>query len=66
MTDIELCKWLRENSSGIYRPSAEAALRIEELLSALQSICDIENKMHGADWDEIEEAREIARKVIGI
>lgn len=34
--DTELCKWLRDHSSGIYRPSAQAAARIEEL-SALAS-----------------------------
>jgi hypothetical protein len=29
----ELCKWLRENSSGIYRPAAAAADLIEDLLA---------------------------------
>ena len=27
----KLCKWLRDNSSGAYRPSAEAAELIEKL-----------------------------------
>jgi hypothetical protein len=31
MTNTELCKWLRENSSGIYRPANEAATVIELL-----------------------------------
>lgn len=31
MTNDELCTWLRDHSSGVYRPSAEAAARIEEL-----------------------------------
>lgn len=31
--DKNLCKWLRENSSGFYRNSAIAATRIETLLS---------------------------------
>lgn len=31
MTNTELCEWLRGHSSGVYRPSAEAAERIEEL-----------------------------------
>lgn len=53
----ELCAWLRENSSGIYRPAAEAADRIERLENALKTIIKIENK---AGYDEIEEAREIA------
>jgi hypothetical protein len=38
--DIEklkaLCKWLREHSSGIYRPSAEAATVIEELIAEVE------------------------------
>jgi hypothetical protein len=29
----ELCKWLRENSSGVYRPAATAADLIEDLLA---------------------------------
>ena len=33
MNDTQLCEWLRDNSSGIYRPSAQAADRIEELLA---------------------------------
>lgn len=31
MKDKTLCKFLRDNSSGIYRPCAEAAARIEVL-----------------------------------
>jgi hypothetical protein len=31
MTKQELCEWLRANSSGIYRPAAEAADTIERL-----------------------------------
>jgi len=31
MNDNDLCQWLRANSSGTYRPSAEAADRIEAL-----------------------------------
>lgn len=33
MDDNQLIAWLRENSSGVYRPSAEAADRIEALLA---------------------------------
>lgn len=29
----ELCKWLRENSSGVYRPAAAVADLIEDLLT---------------------------------
>ena len=32
MDDETLCKWLRENSSGTYRPSALAADRLERLI----------------------------------
>jgi hypothetical protein len=32
MTTPELTKWLRENSSGVYRPAAEAADLIETLV----------------------------------
>jgi len=31
MNDKALCKFLRDNSSGVYRPCAEAAERIEAL-----------------------------------
>ena len=36
MTDKDLCDWLRNNSSGVYRPSAEAANRIENLLEWIE------------------------------
>tara|TARA_R110002096_G_scaffold315227_7_gene509483 strand:+ start:1710 stop:1904 length:195 start_codon:yes stop_codon:yes gene_type:complete len=36
MNSAELCKWLRDNSSGVYRPSALAADRIESLEEALE------------------------------
>lgn len=38
MTTRELIKWLRENLSGVYRPAAEAADRIEELIAVIQSL----------------------------
>lgn len=38
MTRIELCVWLRSNSSGIYRPAAEAADEIELLASELNRV----------------------------
>ena len=34
MEDKDLCSWLRENSSGVYRPAEIAADRIEELLKS--------------------------------
>jgi hypothetical protein len=33
MTPQELCAWLREHSSGVYRPAADAADLIEQLLA---------------------------------
>jgi hypothetical protein len=38
MNDKKLCEWLRANSSGTYRPSAEAATRIETLKDALNDL----------------------------
>lgn len=38
MTNAELCAWLREHSSGVYRPSAEAAERIEELSATVDRL----------------------------
>lgn len=40
--------------------------RVEELEEALQQIAFIQDSMTGGDWDEIELARSIARKVLGI
>lgn len=40
MSSKELCQWLRDNSSGIYRPSARAADRIELLEEALREARD--------------------------
>ena len=34
MKNKELCAWLRANSSGVYRPAADAADEIERLASA--------------------------------
>jgi len=36
MTTPQLTKWLRENSSGIYRPAAEAADLIDRLVRELE------------------------------
>lgn len=36
MTDEQLCEWLRDNSSGVYRPAAEAARRIEEMQTEIK------------------------------
>lgn len=36
----------------------------DALLEALKKVAAIEDKMFGSDWEEIEEAREIARAAI--
>jgi hypothetical protein len=38
MSKTELCAWLRANSSGIYRPAAEAAAMIEADAAELESL----------------------------
>lgn len=40
MDNKKLCQWLRDNSSGVYRPAAVAAERIECLLAELKRIQD--------------------------
>lgn len=35
MKQDDLCKWLRDNSSGVYRPAAEAAGEIERQASVI-------------------------------
>lgn len=36
MNDQEFIEWLRLNSSGVYRPSALAADRLEELIKGIK------------------------------
>ena len=43
MNDEELCQWLRDNSSGIYRNSELGACRIEELLIEVE---DLKYRIH--------------------
>ena len=38
--------------------------RVKELEGALKQISEIEDQMYGADWEEIEEAREIANAAL--
>ena len=37
MNNKKLCQWLRANSSGIYRPAAEAAVELERLTSVVKA-----------------------------
>jgi hypothetical protein len=44
----ELIKWLKENSSGDYRPSFEAAERLEQMSEALECLAlDLRNAANG-------------------
>lgn len=38
MNDQELIDWLKENSSGVYRPALEAAERMQEMISLMGQI----------------------------
>jgi len=44
MTTQELIVWLRQNSSGIFRPAAEAADRLEELERELAAMTEQFNR----------------------
>jgi len=72
MTLNELCAWLRANSSGVYRPAADAASQIEMLAEALTDIMagmkdhDIaaETGFYEKDCARIAFAREQARQLM--
>ena len=53
MNRTELCEWLRANSSGIYRPAADAAVEIEYLSAAYTNACKLVADMHAAAVGEI-------------
>lgn len=59
MNDKELCQWLRDNSSGVYRPSAQAADRIESLNKEL---IDLKASIPQIKHDAIMEARDATRE----
>ncbi len=44
MNDAALCKFLREHSSGFYRPCAEAAVRIEQLKREIEYLRHYSNR----------------------
>jgi hypothetical protein len=50
-----------ECPNGIYVLFSE----YENVVAALRAIAAIEDKMSGGDWDEIEQARAIAREALG-
>lgn len=60
MTEEELCQWLRDNSSGVYRPAAIAAYKIEELRQQI-----VELKRVGSELaDELQTKRNSQRSRI--
>tara|TARA_R110002020_G_scaffold28711_2_gene91189 strand:- start:711 stop:974 length:264 start_codon:yes stop_codon:yes gene_type:complete len=59
MNDKELCQWLRGNSSGVYRPSAEAADRIEALN---RELAELKANIPQIKHDAIMEARDATRE----
>ena len=42
MKDRDLIKWLKNNSSGAYRPAEEAAFRMEQMRCALMEISEMD------------------------
>ncbi len=66
MDDATLCKFLREHSSGFYRPCAEAAERIEQLKKQLQAfkdaavymsaVCDLDDKNFQLAFEKMKDA----------
>jgi hypothetical protein len=49
MSETELCAWLRANSSGIYRPAAEAADTIERLTAELAAARETARRLMEAE-----------------
>ena len=49
----ELCQWLRDNSSGNYRPSAHAAYTIESMQKEISTLKAGRDKMRAAIIKEI-------------
>jgi len=49
MEDVELCKWLRDNSSGGYRNSELSAYRIEELKAENNKLISVNKRL----WEEL-------------
>jgi hypothetical protein len=76
MDQKELCKWLRDNSSGVYRPSAQAAHEIERLQAACNKASDmahlikkIHDKLEYGDvyqWDDGDECWDRMRDIAGL
>ena len=61
--DVSTTRVMDKASDELRRLAAAEAQR-DALLEALKKIAAIENRMFGSDWEEIDEAREIARAAI--
>jgi len=71
MNDIELCKWLRANSSGTYKTSASGADRIEALLERIAELelklsvsCLLEKSSTKRMTDQLAEIDELKAKLL--
>lgn len=64
MKSKEIKEWLRENSSGIYRPAAEAADYIEKLEGVITSLPSINGTIHSNDVDIWNRMRDIADEIL--
>jgi hypothetical protein len=51
-------------SNGVASNIEESAAEIERLRSALKKILDIDDQPFGGDWEEIQQAREIAHDAL--
>ena len=60
----EIKEWLLNNSKNNSDFYFKTAFYILELENSLLKIMSIPLKTEGADWEEIEEAQEIARKIL--
>jgi hypothetical protein len=69
MTPLELAEVHQHDKTGslpiVSRALIVSAARVARLEEALRQIAAIENEMVGGDWDEIEQARRLARFALG-
>lgn len=56
---------LKNVVAGLWRDLETTRALNDEALKALTEISNIEDKLNGGDWDEIEEARRIANEALG-
>jgi hypothetical protein len=66
--EVQRLQKYAEHMNGLVAAYKEVAARdaaeVQRLREALTKIAAIEDKMFGSDWEEIEEARQIARAAI--